>query len=314
MTTVWRFFLLSMPLFGLVLAGYLIAFWSHWQTHWTRLASKFVFTAAVPAMLFHLMSQLDSLPSVDTRLLIAFFGGCLIVFGIGRLIAARMFAMDSVSQSVFALGGVFSNNAMLGLPLARMTLGTQALPSTSLILVFNALILWTLVTVSVESARQRTMTLRAFGKTVLNVLRNPIVCAILGGSAFGLLGWKLPLALNGALDALSDIAAPISLLVLGMGLRGYDLRNNLDQSLAICFLKLIVQPIVVWLLALLLHLPALETSVIVLLASMSVGVNVYLMSQEFQTLQGAVASSLLLSTALAAFTTPLLLALVTAFS
>jgi malonate transporter len=53
-----------------------------------------------------------------------------------------------VSQSVFALGGVFSNNVMLGLPLAKVSLGEAAVPSVALVLVFNALILWTLVTVS----------------------------------------------------------------------------------------------------------------------------------------------------------------------
>jgi predicted permease len=48
----------------------------------------------------------------------------------------------------------------------------------------------------------------------------------------------------------------------------------------------------------------------VLLASISVGVNVYLMARQFNTLHTAVASSLVLSTLLAAFTTPLLLTLV----
>jgi malonate transporter len=46
----------------------------------------------------------------------------------------------------------------------------------------------------------------------------------------------------------------------------------------------------------------------VLVASMAVGVNVYLMALRFQALQGVIASSIVLSNVLAAFTTPLLLA------
>ena len=91
-------------------------------------------------MMFRLMSDFSKLPPVDARLLIAFFGGCLIVFVIGRLIAWKVFALDGVSQSVFALGGVFSNNVMLGLPLAKVSLGDVAVPSVALVLVFNALI------------------------------------------------------------------------------------------------------------------------------------------------------------------------------
>jgi malonate transporter and related proteins len=96
-------------------------------------------------------------------------------------------------------------------------------------------------------------------------------------------------------------------LVLGMGLAGYSVRQGLNESLAICALKLVVLPFVVWVLALVLHLPVLERQVVVLLSSMSVGANVYLMSVQFNSLQGTVATSLVLSTALAALTTPLVL-------
>jgi len=45
------------------------------------------------------------------------------------------------------------------------------------------------------------------------------------------------------------------------------------------------------------------------MASLPVGANVYLMAREFNAMEGPVASSLVLTTALAAVTTPLLLAL-----
>ncbi len=52
-----------------------------------------------------------------------------------------------------------------------------------------------------------------------------------------------------------------------------------------------------------------ETSVVVLLASLAIGVNVYLMAVQFGTLQSTIASSLVLSTGLASITTPVLLSL-----
>ena len=97
----------------------------------------------------------------------------------------------------------------------------------------------------------------------------------------------------------------MALLALGMGLAEYGIRAGWRISLAISSLKLVVQPLVVWSLALLIGLPAMETQVVVLLASLAVGANVYLMSRQFNTLEGPVASSLVLSTALAALTTPL---------
>ena len=301
---------IAAPLFALVFVGYALMRFSGWQKAMSESLSTFVFSVALPAMLFGLMSDLSKLPPVDARLLIAFFGGCLIVFVIGRLIAWKVFALDGVSQSVFALGGVFSNNVLLGLPLAKVVLGDAAVPSVALVLVFNALILWTLVTVSVEWARHGSFSVRGFAKTLRSVLANPLVAAILSGTIFGLTGLPLPEAISVPVGMVGHAAAPMALIALGMGLAEYGVREGWKISVTICAVKLIVQPFVVWALARLLGLPSMETRVVVLLSSIAVGANVYLMSRQFKALEGPIASSLVLSTGLAALTTPLALTLV----
>ena len=82
-------------------------------------------------------------------------------------------------------------------------------------------------------------------------------------------------------------------------------------SLAITFIKLLVQPFAVWLLARLLNLPAMETQVVVLLGSVALGINVYIIARQFRSLEGPTASSLVLSTVLSAVTTPLVMTLIT---
>ena len=221
---------LAAPLFSLVFVGYALMRFSGWPPAMSESLSRFVFSVALPALLFRLMVNSQAMPHVDVRLLIAFFGGCLGVFVIGRLIAWKVFALDGVSQSVFALGGIFSNNVLLGLPLAKVALGDAAVPSVA--------------------------------------------------------------------------------LVLGMGLAEYGIAKGWRISLSICAVKLVVQPFVVWGLARLLDLPVMETRVVVLLSSMAVGVNVYLMSRQFKVLEGPTAGCLVLSTALAALTPPLALTLI----
>lgn len=128
-------------------------------------------------------------------------------------------------------------------------------------------------------------------------------------TAFGLTGWTLPKAIDLPLGLLGQATVPVALFALGMGLSEYGVRADWRISLAICSVKLIVQPLVVWSLARLLCLPWMETQVVVLLSSIATGANVYLMSRQFNTLEGPVASSLVLSTGLAALTTPLVLTL-----
>jgi len=301
---------IAAPLFSLVVVGYVLMRISGWPLSMSAGLSQFVFSVALPAMLFRLMSDFSKLAPVDTRLLIAFFGGCLIVFFIGRIIAWKLFALDGVSQSVFALGGVASNNVMLGLPLAKVTLGDAAVPFVALVIVFNALILWTLVTVSIEWARHGSFSVKGFTKTLRSVLTNPIVAGILSGAAFGLSGWPLPAAIDVSLNMVGQAAAPMALIALGMGLVEYGVRDGWKISIVICAVKLIIQPLVVWGLAIMLGLPDMETRVVVLLASIATGVNAFLMSRHFAVLEGPVASSLVLSTGLAALTTPLALTLI----
>lgn len=301
--------LLSMPLFILIALGWMLVRWRKWPDSITEALNRVVFKIALPAMLFRLMCDFGQSPPVDARLLIAFFGSCLIVFVLGRVMASRLFKLDGISGSVFALGGIFSNNVMLGLPIATVMLGEKAIPSVALVLVFNGLILWTLATVSVEWVKHGALNLKGFGKTAVSVLKNPLIIAILSGTLFSLTGIPLPQMIDKPVSMLGTIAVPLALVALGMSLAAYKVKEGLKESYAICLLKLIVQPLVIWGLAVLLGLPPLESKVVVLLGSMSVGINVYLMSQQFNALTGPAATSMLLSTVFSAVTTPLLLML-----
>jgi predicted permease len=309
MTAVLHYAELSIPFFGLVILGYAIARMPSWRRTWTQNTSKFVFTVPLPAMLFHMVSDRSKLATVDMRLLVAYFGSCLLVFVVGRIVAHVLFQLDGPGQSVFAMGGIFSNNVLLGVPLARLTLGPSAMPSVALVLLFNALILWTLVTVNVEWARHGALSIAGLRKTAVQVLTNPIVLGIAGGVLFSMTGLDLPTPVDTTLSMIGRLAGPLALLVLGMGISEYGIETGWRESVAICALKLVVQPLVVWGLALALGLPPLERQVVVLLASLSVGANVYLMSIQFNTLRAQVASALVLSTVCAPITTPVLLSL-----
>ena len=300
---------LSAPLFALVFIGYLIGASGRWPASYSEALSKFLFAVPLPALLFRLMSDMSKLPPVDARVLVVYFGGCMVVFVLARVLGLLVFRLDGVGQSVFALGGIFSNNVFLGIPLAKAALGEAAMPSIGLVLVFNSLTLWTLVTVSVEWARHGELSVKGFGKTVQGVLRNPIVSSILAGAAFGLTGWQLPGLIDTLLAMLAQPAIPLSLVVLGMGLAQYGVRAGWEVATGITVMKLVGQPLAVWALAWALGLPPLETQVVVLLAALPVGINVYLMAREFQAIEGPVATSMLLSTLLASVTTPLALTL-----
>ncbi len=299
---------LGAPLFALILAGYLLIRIGGWSKSMTDHLTTFVFSVGLPAMMFRMMSGLSRLPPVDSRLLIAFFGACLGIFLLGRLVSWRFFGLDGLGQSVFGIGCIFSNNVMLGLPLAKASLGDQAIPSVALVLVFNAFVLWSLVSISAEWFRHRSISLKGFRDTLRGVLRNPIILAILGGTAFGLTGEALPETIDSPLAMLGQTGVPLALVALGMSLAEYDLRNQWRVSAVITLLKLIVLPLCVLGVARLIGLPKMETMVVVLLASIGLGANVFLMARQFKAVEEGVAGALIMSTIGSAITMPLFLA------
>jgi len=302
--------LLAAPLFLVVVLGFGIVKLLRLPDRAAKALNKVVFNAALPLLLFHLMSGFSRLPPADFRVLAAFFGGCLLVFVIGRTTGTRLLGLDGVGGSILGIGSVFSNNVMLGLPLAQMVLGPSAIPSVTLVLVFNALILWTLITVAVEWARHGSPSWKGLAKTLVHVTANPILWGIAAGLAWNATGWTFAPPVETVLGWVSAGAGPLALLSLGMGLAGYPVGKEWKVTGALTLLKLVVHPLVVWALAALLGLPPLETKVVVLLASIAVGANVYLMSRQFGSLEVPVSQGLLVSTLLSALTTPLFLAVV----
>ncbi|SFN79515.1 hypothetical protein SAMN05660284_02288 [Formivibrio citricus] len=300
---------LSTPFFILIFVGYAAMRFCRWPKSMSESLSRFVFNMAIPAMLFHLLSDFSKLPAVDSRLLIAYFGGCFIVFGLARLVAWKVFKLSGAAQSIFGLGGIFSNNVMIGVPIAKLMLGDAALPSVVLVLAFNSLTLWTLVTLSIEWSIHGSFSIKGLGQTVANILINPIIVAIVLGTALGVSGLKMPSAVAATLGMLSQTAGPMALITLGLGLAEYGVGKDLRQSIVIALFKLVAHPLAVLGIACLLGLPKMETQVVTLLASISTAVNVYLMARTFQTMEAPMAGGLVLSTALSALSTPLILAL-----
>lgn len=297
------------PLFALVLVGAVVARVTPWPRHWTSALNKFVFAVPLPVLLFRAVSRIGGETQADPRLLVAFFGSCFLVFGLGWIFARRGLRMNGADSALVGIAAVFSNNGLLGVPLVHVLLGPEAMPAVAWIMTFNAVTLWTLVTVVVEGSRQGAVDWTSFRATLWRVASSPIVVGVGCGVVVAVTGLKLPDPLGTGLDHLSASAGPLALVALGLDVAHYDIRRGLGTALWICAFKLLVQPLVALGLCKLCGLGLLESQVVVLMTSLSVGVNVHLMAQHFDSQQAAVASALVLSTLLGAVTTPLVLSL-----
>ncbi|MWP61554.1 AEC family transporter [Gilliamella sp. Pas-s25] len=310
-TTLWAQFLSTLPLFMLILLGFLAVKLGRWQKTVTDSLTKFTFYIAFPIMLFQIMSHFSEHSQIDIKLLFVFFGGSFIVFAIGCLIASKIFKLNGSESTIFAMGSIYTNTVFVGIPIIKMLLGDDAIPIVAIVVIFNALILWTLATVSIEFVQMGKFSTKGIVKAFKNVSKNPIIIGIFTGIVVNFIGLPLPNFIDKSTKMVSEMTAPLSLIVLGMGLAEYKIRDKLLITTAICTLKLTVLPIVTYILGKLIGLPTLELQVVVLLSSVSIAINCYMMARQFEVLQGPIASSLLISTTLSSITTPLILSIMT---
>ena len=297
----------SVPLFLLIGLGYALSRRGGFPKEASGALTRFAFNVALTSMLFRIMSRMHlSENSADPLLLIPYFGACFAVFFLARLVSGKALRLNPTESSVFGTGCVFSNVGLLGLPLALAVLGEKYVPCVALVLSVNAMILWTLVSVTIELSSQRgTFTARAFLRTLLGVFRNPLIIAIFSGAAWNLTRIELPYFIDEPMRMLAATATPLSLVVVGMGLAEYGLRSGLATGAILAACKLCIQPAAVYCLARLVGLGPVETTAVTFIAALPTGVNVYLMSRTFRSLEGPVASAMLLSTAAASVTVPI---------
>lgn len=303
-------FLIALPLFLLVALGFFFASVKLISPEVGKALSKFAFTVAIPALLFRLMSGITRMPAPDWGVAVAFFGSCLIVFLAGRVLAKHFCRLRSDEQTIFGMATVFSNNIQLGVPISTALLTEASMPALAVIFSLNAFLMWTFATAAIEFSRSSSPSLaKTIAEGTVRTLKNPIVIGIIAGLLWSLTGLELPAPAQKVVDLMAGAASPVALFAVGVGLTQYKLQSNLATTSLITVLKLGLQPVVVFALGLLMGLSTPELQAVCLLGCLPVGVNVYLMAQEFNVMQGATANSLLITTVLAAFTLPLVMGL-----
>lgn len=301
---------LCAPLFLLVFLGWAVVKIGLFDKAVSSGLSKLVFKLLMPVMLFKLMSHLSEMPPVDFRVLFAFFGSCIVVFCIGRFIGRRFFHQDSTGQVITGMGGIFANNVQLGVPIVQVSLGAVAIPTISVLIIFNVLLLWTSATACVEFGRTGgKIDFGKFLKALINIFKNPIVLGILTGSAWGLTGWQLPGVVETTLTHVSTATAPMALMTVGMGLAQHSFTAGLPKGLTISAVKLVIQPLLVYALCRLIGISEMQTNAATLMACLPVAINLYIMAGEFGAEEGTASNAIFVSTFISAVTVPVTLTL-----
>jgi malonate transporter and related proteins len=271
--------------------------------------AAFVFYFAIPIMLFRNMATTTLPEQIAWGYLLSYFLGVAIVFGSGMAIARMAFGGSLERQAIIGFGSGFGNSVLLGIPLVLTSFGEQASLPLFLLLAFHSTVLFTAITVILEAGRGAGAELRAVPfKALTGLVSNPVLWGMALGIGFNLAGLELPDAIDRWATMMAGAAVPCALFSVGASLRAYRIAGALKPAALIVALKLIVQPLAVWLFAtLVFDVPPLWAKVVILLAALPVGVNVYVFGTRYDAGQAESAAAILISSVVSVVTLPIVL-------
>ena len=297
------------PVFGIIGLGFAATFTRAFDAQLAKALSGFVFTFALPLMLFRRLS-LSELPDDGMGAFLAvYFAGAGLNGLVGLGLFGLLFKQGFVMTTILAFGSAYANTVLLGIPLVLQAYGDAGAVPLFVLIAFHGVVFFTLVTVMIETAGGSGEIKGLFARTVKGLATNPIFLGLAAGLAANLAGLRAPRALDGMLVLIGGAALPCALFSLGAALRAYPLRGALPLALAVTGLKLGLQPIIVFALANLAGLPPLWVKVATLSAAMPTGINVYLFAARYRAGEAEAAAIILLSTALSPLSLSLVLVL-----
>ena len=304
---------LSLPLFGLILIGYLSGKLSTLDEAALGWMNFFIIYVALPALFFQLIRKapLDSL--INYPYVIATTGATILIFFSVYFIGKLIFKRKKSTATIQAVAASYANIGYMGPAITLSALGKDALLPTIIIFCFDNAFLFIIVPLlmALSSSNKQDSLVSIFTKAFIKVITHPFIVATLFGILASASDLVLPVSIETILTMLSNTAAPAALFTLGVVIAH---RNAVVKGTDIPFLivcKLVLHPLCVFLLIKIMgpFEPVWEKTA-VLMACLPPALNIYVMATDYKTYIREASSIVLIGTTLAAATVTYVLYLI----
>lgn len=235
---------ITAPIFIVMAMGFFAVRFDMFAESQLAALGKFVIRIGLPMLVFHAIATRPIadvfspiyLAGYGTASLLAFFAG----WGI-----SRYRGQDAVLAALNGLATGMSNTGFIGYPLALMALGAPAgIYFAMNVLIENILVL-PLMFVLIDLAKDGERVGATLRRLAMNLLKNPIILALLAGLFFSVSSVPVPAVLERVSAMLASAASPLALFVIGGGLVGLPMQTNLKDIMPIVVGKLLVFPLLV---------------------------------------------------------------------
>lgn len=265
-----------MPIFILMLIGYLLKIGKFADKPFFDGINRMVFRLFLPVLLFYNIYSTESLNVFDGRLIAFTVAGVICVF-IAGFFAVKLITGHNSRRGVLLQSFFRTNYAILGIPLVENickdnTTGIASVMVAVIVPVFNIL-----AVIGLEYFRRRTPDFR---KILKNIVTNPLIVGCVVGTVFMLFDIKLPSLIEKSVYDIGKVATPLAIITLGASFSFTHTKDCAKELIIATLARLVVIPLLVICVAVALGFRGEALACILIASGGPVAVSSFAMSQQ----------------------------------
>ncbi len=294
------------PFFGLIFIGYFTARLrqqpaeAHYPADTLGWLNTFIIYVALPALFFKLISKtpVEQLTRFDFIFfnLAATYAVFTLVFMIGRFWRQS----STAEATIQGLSGAYGNIGYMGPGLALLAFGERAAVPLALIFCFENMLHFIVAPALMAIGGDNKRGARQLAADIARKIAfHPFIVSTAVGIIAAILEFQPPLPMQRLIDYLAQAAAPCALFAMGVALATRPLRRIPAEIIYIVPVKLILLPVVMYvMLSMLGNFDPVWVHTAVLLSSLPTAANVFVIGQQYGVWQERASATILITTVL----------------
>lgn len=236
----------TMPLFLLMLLGYILKRVNFLTDGFIKIANKFVFNITLPILLFRDLAQVDILADFDVNYVLF----CAITTTISIVVIwflAKLAIKDKTLVGEFVQGAYRSSAAVLGAAFIQNIYGSSAMSGLMIIgcvPLYNIFAVMILILESPNKPQDVTQW-RSIQKSLIGILTNPIIIGVFFGTLTGCLRLNMPIMIDKTMSGLANLTTPLALIAIGAGFSANGAQTHIKLASIATTIKLLVLPAII---------------------------------------------------------------------
>lgn len=265
--------------------------------------SRLIVNVFMPAMVVRSFSRDLNLEVLGDKLMIVLLS-CAVLFvtAVGSVYLSRLFSKDRATQGIYVYSFTIPNLGYMGYPLVGAIFGQSALLDAMVYCLSYNVFIYTIGMQVLTSQRN---------KSILGLLTNPTIIAMLVGMVLGLCSITLPDVVIGILDTATACVSPCAMILTGTVFARINVKSIFTswRAYAASAIRLLGIPLVTLAILKLCHVPDNWILPCVAILAMPLGLNSVIFPEAYGGDSESGAKVCFMSAILAVVTIPIVFAL-----